>query len=183
MFACKRAVVLLAACVLPIGPSAADPCPANATPFTLPSQITEAEQIKYSTSFSVQHYSTYKVINFSDSMKFGGVWPDASLRFQPIPDMVLYECGTERPTTGVSEDASFFSIPIERVAVGNLHVIHFLELLSVTERIKAIDMTRVTSPCQELLDSMRCAIRAYARQYWTQLGPTIQRQSSLTRSG
>eukprot|EP00971_Amphidinium_carterae_P099741 1972516-Amphidinium_carterae.2 len=60
MFACSRAVVLLAACVLPIPRSAADPCPANATPFTLPSQITEAEEVKYSTLFSVQHYATYK---------------------------------------------------------------------------------------------------------------------------
>eukprot|EP00971_Amphidinium_carterae_P069702 1379458-Amphidinium_carterae.1 len=47
----------------------------------------------------------------------------------------------------------FFSVPIERAAVANPWVqLHFLELLSVTEQIKAIDMTFITSPCQQLLE-------------------------------
>eukprot|EP00971_Amphidinium_carterae_P119334 2363696-Amphidinium_carterae.1 len=140
MFACNRAVLLLVACVLPIHRIAADPCPANAAPFTLPSQITAGEQVKYSTLFSVQHHSTYKVISFTDSLLFKSGWPDASMRGQPIPDMVLYKCGTERPTTaltGVSADAMFFSIPIERAALAWIGVIHFFELLSLTEQINA----------------------------------------------
>eukprot|EP00971_Amphidinium_carterae_P123522 2446463-Amphidinium_carterae.1 len=80
-------------------------------------------------------------------------WPVASMRGQPIPDMVLYKCGTERPTTGVSEDAMFFSVPIERVVVArSLELLHFLELLSVTEQIDVIDMAGISSPCQQLLE-------------------------------
>ncbi|KAL9139330.1 putative tandem protein 11 [Amphidinium carterae] len=163
MFACSRAVLLLAPCVLLIPRTAADPCPANAAPFTLPSQITEAEQVKHSTLFSVQHYSTYKVISFANTLLFKSGWPDASMRGQPIPDLVLYKCGTERPSTvfnGVSEDAMFFSIPIERAALAWTGVIHFFELLSLSEKINAIDMTYISSPCQQLLEVCNPSIHA-----------------------
>jgi len=163
MFACSRSVVLLATCVLLIPRTAADPCPANAAPFTLPSQITEAEQVKHSTLFSVQHYSTYKVISFANTLLFKSGWPDASMRGQPIPDLVLYKCGTERPSTvfnGVSEDAMFFSIPIERAALAFSGVLHFFELLSATAQINAIDMTYVSSPCQQLLEMCNPNIHA-----------------------
>ena len=86
----RLALALILEAVLP---ARSAPCPANAAPFTPPSAISEAEQVKYAELFTVTWHTTYKVIKFNPTQGlFKSGWPNPSLRNQRIPDLVLYQC-------------------------------------------------------------------------------------------
>lgn len=131
-------------------------CPANAAPFTKPSDIGDAEVVRYANLFDIKYHETYKVIQYNPTLaKYQNSWQDPSMRGQKIRDIVLYQCGTTPPTSSfndVSEDALFFSVPVERVALAYGGSLHFWELLSITESIQTIDMSYITSPCTQLLE-------------------------------
>ena len=131
-------------------------CPANAAPFTKPSDIGDAEVVRYANLFDIKYHETYKVIQYNPTLaKYQNSWQDPSMRGQKIRDIVLYQCGTTPPTSSfndVPEDALFFSVPVEKVALGWGGTLHFWELLSVTESIQTIDMSYITSPCTQLLE-------------------------------
>ena len=114
-------------------------CPANAAPFTKPSDIGDAEVVRYANLFDIKYHETYKVIQYNPTLaKYQNSWQDPSMRGQKIRDIVLYQCGTTPPTSSfndVPEDALFFSVPVEKVALGWGGTLHFWELLSVTQSI------------------------------------------------
>lgn len=157
---------------------AAAACPPNAAPFTRPEGISENEQVQYAGPlapvvsasyscqglFTVSYYSTYKVIKYNPTqsiLKSG--WPDPSMRGLPPKDLVLYECGTSQPTTSfndVSADAQFFSVPLEKTSLPWTGVLHFFELLGVSQTIQSIDMSYHSSPCTQLLETCTPGIHA-----------------------
>mmetsp|Transcript_61482 Transcript_61482/g.146649 ORF Transcript_61482/g.146649 Transcript_61482/m.146649 type:complete len:513 (+) Transcript_61482:54-1592(+) len=128
-------------------------CPASAKSLYNPG--TEGVQIN-AELFSVTYYSTYKVVKYNDALGvYKAGWPNTWERGARIPDLVLYQCDTEMPTTsynGVEEDAMIFEIPIQRAALPWTGVLHFFEMLSLTEAISQIDMSYISSPCMQLLE-------------------------------
>ena len=102
------------------------------------------------------YYSTYKVIKYNPAQStLRSGWPNPALVGQALPDLVLYECGTAKPTISfndVSENAWFFSVPISKVAFYGTNPVHFFEMLSVTEAIILHDLTYTGSPCLQLLE-------------------------------
>ena len=91
----RRALVLIFGSLLP---ARAAQCPPNAAPFTAPSAISDAEQLKYADLFTVVYHPTYKVIKYNPTQgKFQSGWPNPSLRNQRIPDLVLYQSLECRP--------------------------------------------------------------------------------------
>ena len=69
--------------------------------------------------------------------------------------MVLYQCGTTKPTTdmpGVPSNARFFEIPVKNVTVGWGGPLAFIELLGVSQSIDLVDISAISSPCMQLLE-------------------------------
>mmetsp|Transcript_48743 Transcript_48743/g.89916 ORF Transcript_48743/g.89916 Transcript_48743/m.89916 type:complete len:516 (-) Transcript_48743:104-1651(-) len=132
----------------------ADTCPAGAKAFTTPAAASASGEITLADLFTVTYYSTYKVVSYSNTLGvYKGGWPNGAGGL--IPDLVLYQCGTDMPTTannGVTDGAYFFEIPIQRAALPWTGVLHFFEMLSVTEAIGQIDMRYISSPCGQLLE-------------------------------
>lgn len=159
-------MLVLSFMALNLLPTTLASCPANAAPFLVPNDISEAEAIRYANWFEVKYHSTYKVIQFNPTMaKYQNWYQIPELKGQKIPDVVLYQCGTIPPTNSfndVPEDALFFSVPIERAALGWGGMLHFWEMLSVTENIHAIDMAYITLPCTQLLEVCTPGIHADA---------------------
>lgn len=65
----------------------------------------EKAEIKYATTFSVEYFPSYKVLN--TTTPFGGT-----------TTYVLYQCGTTPPDMGGMEVQDYFSVPVSRVATG-----------------------------------------------------------------
>jgi len=129
-------------------------CPADAKPFTTPAAAAQTGVVSLADLFTVTYYSTYKVVRYSNTLgiyKLG--WPNGG--GGRIPDLVLYQCGTDMPTTannGVTDGAYFFEIPIQRAALPFSGPLPFFEMLSVMGTIGQIDMRYVSSPCAQLLE-------------------------------
>ena len=148
-------------------PARAGSCPPNAAPFNRPDALSEAEQVRYSDLYSVSYYNTYKVIKYVETKTLLKAnwpgWPNPAQVGKSPPNIVLYECGTTPPSSSfpdVTEDAQFFSVPIERAALPWTGMLHFFEMLSLTEAIHAIDMTYASSPCMQLLEVCTPGIHA-----------------------
>lgn len=131
-------------------------CPAGAKPF--PSSKAGSGKIDYAGLFEIDYYGTYKVIKYPFVTYVNSSyapWP-ASLKGQPVPPMVLYQCGTTRP--GASDPgigtsgALYFEIPIQKATVAWGAPVRFFELLSLTEAIDLIDLTYVAPPCAQLME-------------------------------
>jgi len=143
-------------------------CPAGAKPFATPAADAQVQ----SDLFTVTYYSTYKVVKYSGTLgQYKSGWPNVNERGAQIPDLVLYQCGTDKPTTsqtGVTDGAHFFEIPIQRAALPWTGAMHFFEMLSLTGAISQIDMSYITSPCAQLLEVCTPGIHASAySNSWT----------------
>jgi len=130
-------------------------CPPGAKPF--PSSLVGAGKISYANMFDIAYYDTYKVVTFSETLsKYRPSHPEASWQGQNIPPLVLYQCGTTRPSFGddgiTTSELRFFEIPVQKAAIGWTGPVPFFELLSVTETIGTIALTYVSSPCMQLLE-------------------------------
>lgn len=64
----------------------------------------EKVDIKYATTFSVEYFPSYKVLN--------------TTLFGEKGTYVLYQCGTPQPDMGGMEVQEYFSVPVSRVATG-----------------------------------------------------------------
>jgi hypothetical protein len=53
---------------------------------------------------------------------------------------------------GVTENARFIQIPVQKIALPWTGVLHFVELLSASNAIDLIDLTYISSPCAQLLE-------------------------------
>jgi len=128
-------------------------CPAGAKPF--PTDLAGKGRVDYANLFDIHYYGTYKVITFSPTLAtYKSFHPTKA--GEPIPPIVLYQCGTTRPSfgdAGVSTSAiRFFEIPIRRATVAWGGALPFFEMLGVTEFIHAIDMTFISAPCAQLME-------------------------------
>ncbi|CAE6940144.1 unnamed protein product [Symbiodinium microadriaticum] len=149
MFA--RAALLMA---LGLKPAAGD-CPSWGKPF--PSNLAGLDKISFANLYDVTYYDQYKVIEYSATLaQYHPSWhPEASLRGTRVPPMVLYQCGTTKPTTsmpGVPSDARFFEIPVKNATVGWGGPLAFIELLGVSQSIDMVDIRTISSPCMQLLE-------------------------------
>jgi hypothetical protein len=128
-------------------------CPAGAKPF--PPNLAGTGKVDFANLFDIDYYGTYKVITFSKTLAtYKSYHP--SKAGKAIPPIVLYQCGTTKPSygdTGVSSsDVRFFEIPIPRATLAWGGALPFFEMLGVTEFIHAIDMTYISAPCTQLME-------------------------------
>jgi len=126
-------------------------CAAGAKPF--PSSKSGKGKNNYADLFSIDYKENYKVIEYSPTLSsYNSGWhPVESMKGKPIPPLVLYQCGTPKPT-GFSSEHRFFEIPVQKAALGWGGALPFFELLSVTEHISLIDLSYISSPCTQLLE-------------------------------
>ncbi|CAE6971033.1 unnamed protein product [Symbiodinium sp. CCMP2456] len=149
MFA--RAALLMA---LGLKPSAGD-CPSWGKPF--PSNLAGLDKISFANLYDVTYYDQYKVVEYTAAGRpyHASFHPETSLRNTSVPPMVLYQCGTTKPTTGmpgVPSNARFFEIPVKNVTVGWGGPLAFIELLGVSQSIDLVDISAISSPCMQLLE-------------------------------
>eukprot|EP00439_Symbiodinium_sp_Y106_P013169 s2246_g1.t3 len=135
-------------------PAAGD-CPSWGKPF--PSNLAGLDKISFANLYEVTYYDQYKVVEYTASGRpYDGQWhPEASVRGTRVPPMVLYQCGTTKPTTdmpGVPSNARFFEIPVKNVTVGWGGPLAFIELLGVSQSIDLVDISAISSPCMQLLE-------------------------------
>jgi hypothetical protein len=140
---------------LAFGPRAAwaGECPAGAAPF--PGDMANSGRQQYANLFDISYYDTYKVIHYSDTL---GTYKSShsTKAGERIPDIVLWQCGTTRPSLGSPgiDDASarYFEIPIQKATLPLAISLPQFELLSVTEKIYAMDFSYVSSACAQLME-------------------------------
>jgi len=147
----QRYVAVLALAMCPQLLQAA--CPAGAKPF--PTNLADSGRVPYANLFDITYHGTYKVIEFNQALAtYKSYHPSKS--GQPIPPIVLYQCGTTKPSFGdtgiTTSDARFFEIPIPRATLAWGGALPFFEMLGVTEFIHAIDMTYISAPCAQLME-------------------------------
>jgi hypothetical protein len=147
----KRYVALLA---LAIGPQQllAASCPTGAKPF--PPKLAGSGRVNHANLFDITYHNNYKVITFNPTIATYQHWTKSG---NFIPPIVLYQCGTTKPSHGddgvnSSEAPRFFEIPIQRATLAWGGALPFFEMLGVTESIHAIDMTYIVSPCAQLME-------------------------------
>ncbi|CAK0875539.1 unnamed protein product [Prorocentrum cordatum] len=144
---------LVAALALSPWVASAGECPVGAAPF--PSGMASAGRQQYANLFDISYYGTYKVVHFSDTL---GTYKSShpTKANERIPDIVLWQCGTTKPAFGSPgiDDAfaRFFEIPIQRATLPLAISLPQFELLSVTEKIYAMDFTYVSSACAQLME-------------------------------
>jgi iron complex transport system substrate-binding protein len=137
--------------------ASASACQSGAKAF--PSSMSGKGKINYANLFSITYYGSYKVIEYSPTLSsYNAGWhPDASMKGKAIPPLVLYQCGTPKPSysdPGIKQSGvRFFQIPIQKAALGWGGALPFFELLSVTEAIGLIDLSYISSPCSQLMES------------------------------
>ena len=129
-------------------------CPSWGKPF--PSNLAGLDKISYADFFDVTYYDQYKVLEYSPVLSmYSSTWhPDAALKGTSVPPIVLYQCGTTKPTTsspGVPSNARFFEIPVKKATVGSSVPLPFMELLGVTQSIDLLDISLTSSPCMQLM--------------------------------
>jgi len=139
---------------LQLAATSGGPCPAGAKPF--PSHLEETK-VSYANLFDISYYGTYKVVEYSATLsQYQSGHPDESMRGNPIPPLVLYQCGTTKPSGGdegiTTSEVRYIEIPVQKTSLGGVAPLPFLELLSVTETISTIDLTYISSPCIQLLE-------------------------------
>jgi hypothetical protein len=106
--------------------------------------------VDHANLFDITYYGTYKVITFSSTLAaYKSYHPTKA--GQPIPPIVLYQCGTEKPQH-MQSDVRFFEIPIQRATLAWGGALPFFEMLGLTKFIHAIDMTYISSPCAQLIE-------------------------------
>jgi hypothetical protein len=149
-------VLLTGSFVVQVGADSHGGCAAGAKEFAQDPGVSTSGDVSYASLFSVSYHSTYKVVKYDPVLsKYKSSWPEASQRDTDIPDLVLYQCGTTKPTlshNGISEHARFYEIPLKSIALPWTGVLPFVEMLSATEAISLIDLTYITSPCAQLLE-------------------------------
>ncbi|CAE7293791.1 unnamed protein product [Symbiodinium natans] len=129
-------------------------CPSWGKPF--PSNLAGLDKISYADFFDVTYYDQYKVLEYSPVLSmYSSTWhPDPALKGTSVPPIVLYQCGTTKPTTsspGVPSNARFFEIPVKKATVGSAVPLPFMELLGVTQSIDLLDISLTSSPCMQLM--------------------------------
>eukprot|EP00401_Gymnodinium_catenatum_P074628 CAMPEP_0117503382 /NCGR_PEP_ID=MMETSP0784-20121206/24302_1 /TAXON_ID=39447 /ORGANISM="" /LENGTH=571 /DNA_ID=CAMNT_0005298699 /DNA_START=307 /DNA_END=2023 /DNA_ORIENTATION=+ len=147
----QRYVALLALAVCPQLLQAA--CPAGAKPF--PPELAGKGRVDHANLFDIMYYGTYKVITFSSALAtYKSYHPTKA--GEPIPPIVLYQCGTTKPSFGdsgvMTSDVRFFEVPIPRATLASGGALPFFEMLGVTDFIHAIDMTYISAPCAQLME-------------------------------
>eukprot|EP00931_Biecheleriopsis_adriatica_P002913 TRINITY_DN10409_c0_g1_i2.p1 TRINITY_DN10409_c0_g1~~TRINITY_DN10409_c0_g1_i2.p1 ORF type:complete len:548 (-),score=105.28 TRINITY_DN10409_c0_g1_i2:63-1643(-) len=150
--AVQKFTALLALAICPQLLLAAE-CPAGAKPF--PPELSGKGRVDYANLFEIDYHGTYKVVSFSSTLAtYKSYHP--SKGGQPIPPIVLYQCGTTKPSFGdagiTSSNTRFFEIPITRATMAWGGALPFFEMLGLTEFIHAIDMTYISAPCAQLME-------------------------------
>ena len=150
----SRAMFALAALAALCLEVAVGDCPSWGKPF--PSNLAGLDKISYADFFDVTYYDQYKVLEYSPVLSmYSSTWhPDPALKGTSVPPIVLYQCGTTKPTTsspGVPSNARFFEIPVKKATVGSAVPLPFMELLGVTQSIDLLDISLTSSPCMQLM--------------------------------
>mmetsp|Transcript_97916 Transcript_97916/g.210018 ORF Transcript_97916/g.210018 Transcript_97916/m.210018 type:complete len:538 (-) Transcript_97916:97-1710(-) len=152
----QRFVALLALAIYPQLLLAADCLPAAKAS---PAALAGTGKVDFANLFDITYYSTYKVITFASTLAtYKSYHPTKA--GQPIPPIVLYQCGTTKPAFGdpgldsnlVSLETRFFEIPIQRASLSWGGALPFFEMLGLTEYIQKIDMTYISAPCVQLME-------------------------------
>jgi len=166
------------AVVLALCPRAAlaGECPSGVTPF--PSHLADTGTTSYANLFDVTYHGSYKVIKYSQTLSFYSS-SHPTKAGEPIPEIVLYQCGTPRPEFSdkgiTTSGARYFEIPIQRATIAWGGSLPFFELLSVTEAIHLIDMSSIASPCAQLLE--KCMPGIHMSQYDPNFSATASNNS------
>jgi len=152
VFSIQKLVFIVALALSPRAASAGE-CPAGAAPF--PSDMANSGRQQYANLFDISYYDTYKVIHYSDTLgTYNSFHPTKA--GERIPDIVLWQCGTTKPSfgsTGIDDAfARYFEIPIQKATLPLAVSLPQFELLSVTENIYAMDFAYVSSACAQLME-------------------------------